>query len=214
MRNKLIILFAFVLIFSVFPQAVSADIIPTGYKGVGYCFEISNIENYLDYTFIAYFQEPMGGHKVITKDECVSFYKFSNPTIYAIKNSDFNEADIGSEYENEKTYFSSNPNLLSSDIEIKSISTIPDNDPRNKIVDVLEITSLSENNFALAKSKVVYTYTDGTTEEKTYTNQNTRPEASRQPILPWWFAKLWYIIIPLIAVLIFVAILLIRKFRK
>jgi len=212
MTNKLIILFGLILL--VVPSLVSADIIPVGYKGVGYCFEVSNIEDYQDYTFIAYFQEPMGGHKVIAEDDCVSFYKFSNPTIYAIKNSDFNEEDIGSEYENEKSYFNSNLNLLSSDIEIKSISTIPENDPRNKIIDVLEITSLSENNFALTKSKVVYTYTDTTTEEKTYTDQNVRPEASRQPILPWWFAKLWYIIIPLIAVLIFVAILLIRKFRK
>ncbi|HLC52423.1 MAG TPA: hypothetical protein VJI98_04225 [Candidatus Nanoarchaeia archaeon] len=212
MRNKLIILLSLILL--VAPALVSADIIPVGYKGVSYCFEISNIEDYQDYTFIAYFQEPMGGHKVISKEDCVSFYKFSNPIIYAIKNSDFNEADIGTEYEDEKLYFSSNPNLLSSNFEINSISTIPENDPKNKIVDVLEITSLSENNFVLTKSKVVYTYTDGTTEEITYTNQNTRPEASRQPILPRWFAKLWYIIIPLIAVLAFVAILLIRKFRK
>jgi len=36
MRNKLIILFAFVLVFSVFPQAVSADLIILGTKSVNW----------------------------------------------------------------------------------------------------------------------------------------------------------------------------------
>lgn len=164
--------------------------------------------------FIVYFQEPMGGYEIINKDSCISFYKFSNPKIYTIKKSDFNESDIGKSRQDEKLYFTSNQDLLSSDIEIKAIALVHENDPRDKVVDLFEIESLSEDNVVLKKSKVVYTYLDGSTEEKTYTSQELRPNASKQSILPWWFIKFWYIVLPSLAIITFIVILLVRKIRK
>jgi len=204
----------------VFSPIVLADVIPVGYKGVGYCFEVSNMEDYPEYVLISYIGEPMGGHKVIEQGECVRFYKHSRPTVYAIKRIDFNETEIGGGYneteieyyENEEIYFESNQNLIPSHIEIRPMNLLPENDQREKVVDVLEIVSLSENNFELIKSKVIYTYEDGTIEEIPYENQETRPDSPREPILPWWFSKLWYIVLPLVAIT--AIILLIRKYRK
>lgn len=234
-------IFLLSLVFLFYFSLASADIIPVGYRGVSYCFQISNIEDYKDYTFIAYFQEPMGGHEIIDQDECVGFYKFSNPKIYAIKSSDFNHSDIGTGYENEKIYFNTNQNLVSSDLKIESLSTVPLTDPRSGIVDVLEIKDITEDSLALMKSKVIYTYTDGRVEEKIYTEQDLidydfhdtdgvvveenggegdfveQNQAVQEPessMLPWWFEKLWYIAIPLGAVIIFILILLMRRLKR
>ncbi len=211
MINKIIILLGFVSV--LLPSVVLADVIfpgPNLYKSVGYCFEISNIDDYPDYTFIAHPLAVGTGHKIIKQGDCISFYKFSRPTVYAIKNTDFDKNSIGTGYENEKNYFETNTKLIPSGIEISSIGYIDSNNPLKSAVDVFSIVSLTDNGLEIEKSKVIYTYTDGTTEEKAYLH-DTRPEPSRKLFVPSWFTEFWYIILPILAAIVIVIILLLRR---
>ena len=208
MRNKLIILFAFVLVFSVFPQAVSADLIIPGTKSVNWCYEISNINDYTDYVFV-FNEERVTGHRVINQGDCFSFYKNGLISIYAIQKTEFNESELNREFFKEN-----NPKLIKSNIQLNAFGSVQENDPLQKAVITLDILSLSENSFDIQKSKVTYTYTDGTSEEKVFQSQGTMPEPSKTAILPWWFAKFWYVILPIVAIALIGIILLIRRLKK
>lgn len=61
-----------------------ADMMPGGYKSVSYCFIIENQKDYSDYGFISH-GYPMGQWEIINPGECVHFYKYSSPTVYAFK---------------------------------------------------------------------------------------------------------------------------------
>ncbi len=194
-----------------------ADMLPIGQKYANYCFQISNVNEFNNYTIIAYIKNYAGYSlaEEIREDSCVGFYKFSEPTIYASKESDYYELDLTLNgqltEEEEKLYFNSNSSLLKSDMKFHNF-LVAKNDPLEKIVDVLEIVNISEEEFLLKKLKVIYTYSDGATEEKFYTNQSKMPPRSRRAIFPWWFTKLFYFIIPLMALVI--VIFLITKNRK
>lgn len=214
--KKLVIFLGLTLTFLI-PSIVSADILEPGMKEIDYCFQVENIKDYPEYVFLSYFQEPVGGHKVINQGDCVSFYKFSNPTIYAIKKSDFNENEIGSSDEEEKNYFQNNKKLIASGLSIKSIGSVKVSDPRQKIVDVYKIESLDSASLKISPLKVIYTYTDGTSEEKIYQSQpnNTetpqRPESSKKIS---WLSMIWYIVLPLVALVIIITIIIYRRTKK
>jgi len=218
MRNKLIILFAFVFVFSVFPQAVSADVIIPGEKSVSWCYEISNINDYSDYVFVFNPYLVGFGHGgdldvVINKEDCFNFYRVAS--IYAIQKTEFNESELNSEFFKEN-----NPKLIKSDIDLFGFFPVQENDPLQKVVITLNILSLSENNFDIQKFKVTYTYTDGTSEEKVFQSQETMPEPSKTAILQMfslplsWFAIFWYVILPIVAILLISIILLLRRLKK
>ena len=208
MTNKLIILIAFVLVFSVFPQAVSADLIIPGTKSVNWCYEISNINDYSDYVFVSN-EERVTGHKVINQGDCFGFYKNGLTSIYSIPKSEFNVSELNREF-----FEGNNPKLIKSNIQLNAFGSVQENDPLQKVVITLDIQSLSENNFNIQKSKVTYTYTDGTTEEKVFQSQEIMPEPSKTAILPWWFAKFWHIILPIVALVLIGIVLLIRRLKK
>ncbi len=182
------------LILLVCSSSVSADIVPLGYKYVSYCFEISNIDDFPDYTFIASPVFVNSEYKVIKKNECVGFYKLCSPRVYAIKNSNFYrlQQDMQmrrtrsnmSEYEKYMKSFLQSSNATPSNIKIYSQDQVFFLSPLDKIVEVFRIKNLTDSKLELIKSKVIYTYTDGNTEEKAYISQNIRPRPSRQSILP------------------------------
>lgn len=280
MRNKLIILFAFVLVFSVFPQAVSADLIMPGTKSISWCYKISNIDNYPDYVFFLH-GYPLAEGVPLKQGECINFYKFASPHIYAIKNNDLmgmdlelKLAEIRSKIEQEElngameikgqeliskikagtilltleeikeVYLISTSleefyqkdylireyallkirddefmnffggNLVKSNLQISAFGLVQENDPLQKAVIILNIASLTENNLNIQKSKVTYTYTDGTSEEKVFQSQEIMPKPSKTAILPWWFAKFWYVILPIVAIILIGIILLLRRLKK
>jgi hypothetical protein len=217
--KKLLIFLGLTLTFLI-PSIVSADILEPGMKEIDYCFQVENIKDYPEYVFLSYFQEPVGGHKVINQGDCVSFYKFSNPTIYAIKKSDFNENEIGSTDEEEKNYFQNNKNLIASGLSIKSVGSVKISDPRQEVIDVYKIESLDSTSLKIIPLKVIYKYTDGTSEEKIYPSQPSstetpkRPEPSNKTSILRWFSIIWYLILPLIALIIIIAILIYRRTKK
>lgn len=240
MGKKLIILLS--LITLIIPAIASADVISIGEKRIGHCIKIENINAYSDYTFIANFNLGESNYAYIpinanSKNQCVGFPYYSDlRKIYAIKTSDFNRANleinendgeivkerwvgegVNREWLEAPSYKPFVALLTTSpyyNLGIKHIITVSENDPREGIADILKITTLSDNNLIITKSKVIYTYTDGTSEEKVYQNQDIRPEPSRKPVMPWWIGKFWYIILPIIALLAIITIIIIRKVRK
>ena len=207
MKHKIIILISFILALSFFSQAVSADLIIPGTKEINWCYEISNIDDYPSYIFI-YNEERVSGHGVINQEDCFNFYKIGLTKIYAISTEEFNETELNSEFFKEN-----NPKLLESNIQLGAFGSVQENDPLEKAVISLEIQSLTENDFNIQKSKIIYTYNNGTTEEKIFESQEVTPEPSRTAILPWWFAKSWHIILPTAAIVLII-ILLTRRLKK
>lgn len=182
------------------PVGVSADIISPGFKGVGYCFKISNIEDYPDYVFISSpygYVSISGFFSLIHKGDCISPY--SPETIFAIKKYDFDKINLGTEeeidnfngpyiqdggdrdkqkdlYEEKVETLFSNPGLLDSGIAMNRIQEISIFNNIKKIVDVLEIKNIDGDNFELVKSEVIYTYTSGESDVVKYKNQEVRPK--------------------------------------
>jgi len=179
-----------------------------GTKSVNWCYEISNINDYTNYVFV-FNEERVTGHEVINQGDCFSFYKIGLTSIYAIPKTEFNESELNREFFEEN-----NPKLIKSNIQLNAFGSVQENDPLQKAVITLDVQSLSENSFDIQKSKVTYTYTDGTSEEKVFQSQGTMPEPSKTAILPWWFAKFWYVILPIVAIALIGIILLIRRLKK
>jgi len=211
---SVIFLMWFVLILSA--PIVSADLIVPGQKSVSYCFEISNMADFPDYSFLtsityqgSYEGANITKRVVIKSGECVVLYGIYTgypPEIYAIKTADMSKENIDSQ---------SNPYVIPSGLHMmRGIYTLIDTDPTKSIKDYLEIVSITSDKFEIAKSKVLYTYEDGTTEEKTYTDQNVRPAPSRAPIIPLSTHELLYLGVPAAALMIISIILVLRKSRK
>lgn len=212
MKKLICILFLLTIPF-IIPFKTFADILPEGQKGIDYCFKIDNINNYPDYTFIAYptfFGK--GAYTILKQDTCLKFYKNVFPRIYATLKRNFNEKDILTK--GEESYFGDTTKLLPSGLEVHDYSYVDKNNPLDKVTDIATITSLTENSFQVQKSKIVYTYTDGHTEEKNYADQNNQLEPSRKVFLPGWLSDLWYLTIPTCAILVIGTILIVRKYKK
>ncbi|MEA3292995.1 MAG: hypothetical protein U9P88_00760 [Patescibacteria group bacterium] len=175
---------------------------------MNWCYEISNINDYPNYVFV-FNEKRATGHKVISQRDCFSFYKNGLTSIYAIPKEEFNESELNREF-----FEGNNPKLIKSNIQLNGFGLVQENDPLQKAVITLDIQSLSENSFDIQKSKVTYTFTDGTSEEKVFQSQEIMPEPSKTAILPWWFAKFWYVILPIVAVFLIGIILLIRRLKK
>lgn len=209
---KLMLIFSIICSFVLFnATSVHADLIVPGTKSIISCYKVSNVGDYPDYVFLMY---PVGvgaGYQTITSDSCLAFYKLVSPSIYAVKKTDFSESDIGENYTLQKNYFQNNSKVIHSDIQLTSYGSVQENDPLNKVDITLRIASLNNGNLDIQKSKIIYTYTDGSSEEKVYPSQDITPGPSRRAILPWWFTQIWYFILPVLA---FVAIVLVLWFRK
>ena len=206
MGNKLIILFAFVFVFSIFPQAMSADLIIPGTKSVNWCYEISNINDYPDYVFVF---KGVTDYGIINQRDCFNFYKNGLASIYAIQKTEFDKNELNREF-----FKRNSSKLIKSNIQLNAFGLVQKDDPLQKVVITLDILSLSKNNFDIQKSKVTYTYADGTSEEKVFQSQETMPKQSKITTLPWQFAKFWYVILPIVAIVLINIIFLIRRLKK
>lgn len=81
---KKIFLGCLVLMMVLLSGLVLGDMMPAGYKSVNYCFIIENQAEYSNYGFMSH-GYPMGQWEVIKSGDCVGFYKYSSPIIYAFK---------------------------------------------------------------------------------------------------------------------------------
>lgn len=212
MKRKTILI-PIILMLMLQPAGASADIVPLDRKPVDSTFKISNLGDYPDYLFLLH-GKPLPTYELIKAGEPFSIYKLGAASIYAIKKSDFDELELSENTppESEK-FFQDNPKLISSDLKLKSHPTVAKDDPLEKAVTYLRIDSLKENEFKIVKTKVVYTYEDGASEEKTFKSDDTIPEPSKKQSkesgLPGWFRSFWFIVLPVAALIGIIFILVI-----
>lgn len=224
MFKKLFITFL-VAIAMVLPQTSHADVISLGSKSIGYCFQLEGMEKYPDYTFLVHYQT-VGGYHVMAQGECLSFYKLASPTIYAVLKTKFDEKALGTQGSDvERNYFQTNKNLIHSTFAIQPMSSTSENDPLASVADKLQVESLTDSALTIVPKSVKYTYTDGTSEEKSYSDaaarplsktisEVARPAPSRSALLPWWTTHFWYIIVPIIGVVGIIMLMVIKKRAK
>jgi hypothetical protein len=157
---------------------VRADILLPNQKLQSYCFEVTGMDAYPDYVFLAYFSRATGGHATIDTGKCVSFYKLASPMIYAIRKTAYAANQPPSDRQAEQTYFMTNPNLLRSDIAIRHPGNVDKSDPVDDIVDVFHVASVDDTKLNVVPESVRYTFTDGKKETVPWTS-GERPAPSR-----------------------------------
>ena len=225
--KKMLILF--VLALFLFPQGVLADviqrsIIPSTTKTIYSCFEISNINAYPDYVFRVHnaYSDPkiIESRSYIPKDVDLDIIKdgdctlllnglsydihWSTDYITASKKLDNTSKNVSFELFNATKY-----DLYRSYPEVGSVDIYDPRDARTTVV--MEIVSITNDKLELKKSKVIYTYTDGTSEEKIYQNQDVVPEPSRKALFTSWM--IWFVL-PITAIIIIIAVILLRRRSK
>ena len=190
------------LIGLIFNPLVNADIIDpySNEKIIMTSYKIDNLNMYDDYEFFLYGN--IVGYQKIIANKSISFYKFGYPSIYAVKLNEFLEISIDN-YENIPDGLLENySSVIKSNIALTSIyGKVPKNDPLKSVHIILTIISIDENCLNINKSKIIFSYTDGTTEEKSINLQYKLPEPSRSAVLPYWFESLWFIWIPIFALI-------------
>jgi hypothetical protein len=157
---------------------VSADILMPNQKQLNYCFEVTGMDTYPDYVFLAYFSRATGGHTTVDTGQCVSFYKLAAPMLYAMRKSLYATNQPPSDRQAEMTYFTTNPNLIRSDIGIHNPGAVGKSDPVDGIVDVFHVASLDDSKLNVVPESVRYTFSDGTKQTVPWTSGD-RPAPNR-----------------------------------
>ncbi len=212
MKKKIVFSFISLLFLLSITSVAFADVIEPGMKEIKYYYKVSNIDNYPEYIFLAH-GTPSPIMEIVNSSE-FSFYKFSTVSIYALKKSDFNENELKNMDDGElENFFKNDPRVIRSDIELQgSYKNVVIANPLDKALVVLEIKSIKENKLEIEKSKVVYAYVDGTLEEEKFKDQNTTPEPSKNSV-SFWSDQLFYIIIPILAIIAIGLILIARRYK-
>lgn len=190
------------------PKTAKADVILPGQKSVDYCFSISNLNAFPDYVIIeAHYR---GGPEVVNGACKEEYNDFAG--LYATKRAGFEATQLPSNAN--KEFFAGNSAFLPANTDIYPAIRADKDSPVVKIQDVLKIANITSTGLQLEKTSVIYTYSDGTSEEVPYRDQNSRPDPTRSAsgtiagISPWW-----YLLVPAVA-LVAVAFIVIRNNRK
>jgi len=201
---KKIILFTILvlLVGMIIPEAVHADLIDPGKKGVDWCYKIDNMQDYQEYELGYY--DSLIGVASINQGECFKFSKMGEVSIYAIK-----KTEIG---ENQLDYYfitQNKDNLAMANTQLTAYGVVDEDDPLTKAEITLHINLLEGTKLDIQKTKVSYIYSDGTSEEKAFNLDESMSGSPRKGN-----STALYFIIPVIAILVIGVILLLRKHKK
>jgi hypothetical protein len=159
----------FLLLFLCSLSSITADELPLNKKNISYSFEFTNLDNFAEYVFIAYpinysSGVPMLDYKVLGQDTAVGFpCKFGGPSVYAVKRSEFNPADIyGSDVKDQnekhrlmKAYFETNRNLIKGG-EIECSSLVDSRSKAARRLDKYSVKSVSKDSLVIEPKKTIY----------------------------------------------------------
>ena len=209
MKNKKLFFLTFFIFLLATSSIAYADVIEPGMKGINLNYQISNINNYPDYIFLLR-GTPNPDIEIINASE-FSFYKLSSVSIYAIKKTDFNKAILNGSSEEIQSFFQNNPNLIKSDITLDgSYGDVEIQNPLKEATIILEIKGIDSNNLNIQKSKIIYTFEDGSKQEEIIEDQNSLPEPSRGTFN---ISDYWWLLVGFLLVLIVVVIIIVKRFR-
>lgn len=210
MKSKISLLIIVVLILAFNISSAYADVIEPGKKEIKLSYKISNINSFPMYVFLLH-GSPSPQYEILNASE-FSFYKLSTASIYAVKRSSFNMDSLNQNNQGVvEDFFKNNSNVIHSNLELEgSYGTVDQNNQLNGALIVLEIVSVNENALEIEKSKIIFSFTDGTTQEKAFKAGNTTPVPTKTKQIAI-IDYLWYLILPLLAAIAIICILLYRR---
>lgn len=219
--NNLIIAILALFIFS---SAVNADLLPEGKKRISYSFEVTNLDSFPGYTFVAYPINTSNGVPMIFAIVLKSSKnielpcKFGSPVIYAVKNEDFNSVKFDS-----LNQISDN-NIRSAQLNefmingkfIPSLkincSSFADGDAKYYYVqELFRVESIDTDTMIIRSTKTLYKDT-----QKNIIDAKDSKSGVRDDIVSpaEKYSSYLLILIPVLALIAIVSIVLIRKMKK
>jgi hypothetical protein len=210
MKSKISLLIIIVLILAFNISSAYADVIEPGKKEIKLSYQISNINNFPMYVFLLH-GSPSPPYEILNASE-FSFYKLSTASIYAVKRSTFNKDVLNQNNQSAvDNYFNNNSNVIPSNLELEgSYGTVDTNNQLNGALIVLEIVSINDTSLEIKKSKIIFSFIDGTTQEKTFKSDNSTPVPTKTKEIAT-IDYLWYLVLPLMAAIAIIGIFLYRR---
>lgn len=219
--NNLIIT---ILLLFVFGSAVKADLLPDGKKKISYSFEVTNIDSFPGYTFVAFPVNnsngvPMIFGSVLKSSENIALpCKFGSPVIYAIRNEDFDGVKFDSL--NQISDNNSRSALLSEFMKknkfIPSLkitcSSFADRDAKYYYVQELyRVESIDSDTMIIKSTKTLYK----DSQKNIIDAEDSKSGIKDDIVSPTEkYSSYLLIVIPVLALIAIVSIVLIRKMKK
>ena len=207
----------FLITFFIICGITQSDILPEGKKKISFYFEVSGIDKFPDYVFLAYPVNKSGG---VPQNECIvlenskAVYlscKYNSPAIFAIKKDIFNPEDIKSDennrIENPKldSFFANNKNLAGTkEIGCETFADV--NAKYNSITDYYKIESIEKDALIIKKDKSVKKDKDG----KDIKDEGSLYKDSENNNYTGYL----YYSLPLISMIAFITFVYVRKRNK
>ena len=212
MKSRFYFLMALLSVFLFLTPAAFADVIEPGQKVITYDYKLTNIDNFPDFVFILHGM-PNPSLEILNSS-VFNFYKLSTCSIYAVPKTVFNNVQLDKMNESQVEEFLNNDSRVArSNLELEGIyKTVSSNDPLNSALVLLEIKSINDTNLDIQKTRVVYGYSDGKNDEKPFIVQNETPEHSDNGPEPVNY--IYYLLLPILAIIIVSAYIIYRKRSK
>ncbi|GJD18307.1 hypothetical protein RIVM261_032630 [Rivularia sp. IAM M-261] len=184
-KNTCLVLLLSLFFVSITLSSASSDVLPPEKSPVSYCFQINNINKYLNYLLIAQVksQNPNlpGYNRILRQNKCLDLNGYREYSeIFAIRKNQVKPQEIVKVEQGEEIKNFNNKKSLLIPVKdiINPVRTFDDKYSVNKIADVLEITAIKPKSVDLKYKQVIYTFKNGKTQTYTYLSQNNRPTPS------------------------------------
>lgn len=224
MRFKMIKAIIFTSLLFIFSASLLADLLPEGKKRIDYSFELTNINSYPDYTFIAYpFNNSNGAPDIIAliiKDgsNINPSCKYGSPKILAVKTADFDKElfdSINSINESNirniklEKFFSSEKFISSKNVQCEAYAN---RDAKYYYInEQYSIENISSELLAIKSKKIIYKDKNkniiDAEDSKSFSKDDVVSPASE-------VSSYLIIIIPILALIALITVLVIRKMKK
>lgn len=213
-----------ILLLFVLGSAIQADLLPEGKKKISYSFEVTNIDSFPGYTFVAYPINnsngvPMIFGSVLNSGKSVSLScKFGAPEIYAVKNEDFDAVRFDSLnlIGDDKVREIELRNFINTGKFIPSLkvvcSSFADRDAMYYYVqELFRIESIETDTMIIRSTKTLYKDT-----HKNIIDAKDSKSGVRDDIVSPTekYSSYLLIVIPVLALIAIISVLLIRKMKK
>jgi hypothetical protein len=214
-------------------------------KNVGISYKLAGIDDFNDYVFFVYQLSYSKGVGIWARYQIIqpgdSFFFINNDGyIYAIPVDQFNESalqktvnkiniEIKNYFQNTtnrteiNTFFTDIENYFNATIKAPRMHAdlaesykVSKNDPLTSVQIILTISSLKKDAFMLQASKILYTFTDGSTEEKNFvtepvTGKISISEKSFPPYSKITLLQYWFLSLPILAIIGISFVFILRK---
>ncbi|MGB3638092.1 MAG: hypothetical protein WBA39_11040 [Rivularia sp. (in: cyanobacteria)] len=181
------------------PSLARADVITPGMSSVSYCFKISNIDKYPNYSIVALIksENPSLGqsNKLLKSEDCVDLSGYREyAEVYALKKSDINlTEDIISKQTGDelKDFESKKAKLIPATKKIVPIRRMKDIYQIARVAQAYEIADINDRYLSLRNSSITYIYKNNKSETKAYLDEETTPLPSSKNTAFLWYMPIF-----------------------